>query len=71
VNYPEAPRSKLLSAAELAARFGVPKGRVYELAERGALQTIRIGRLIRFRPDEVEAFMSRGGERATRAGGDE
>jgi excisionase family DNA binding protein len=63
VKHLTAARSELLSPADLARQFGVPKPRIYELARRGGLEPIRIGRLIRFRSDDVEAFVSNGGER--------
>jgi excisionase family DNA binding protein len=56
--------SVLLSPAALAATLDVPVARVYELVRPGTLGSIRIGRLIRFRPETVDAFLAAGGERA-------
>jgi excisionase family DNA binding protein len=55
----------LLSPSEAASIFGVPRQRIYELIQRGSLPSIRIGRLIRFRPDDVRAFIEKGGEAST------
>ena len=57
-----ASRTKLLSPSEVAECFGVPTARIYELVRRGGLRSVRIGRLIRIRPDEVDAFLTRGGD---------
>lgn len=56
-------RSRLLSPADAASLLGVRRQRVYELVRREAIGTIRIGRLIRFKPDDLQAFLDRGGER--------
>ena len=63
-----AARLALITPATLAARFDVPIARIYELAQRGTLPSIRIGRLIRFRPEDVDSFLSVGGERVSMRG---
>jgi excisionase family DNA binding protein len=62
-------RPALITPAALATTFGVPVARVYELARRGTLAPIRIGRLLRFRPEDVDAFLGSGGERPSIEGG--
>ncbi len=50
----------LLSADEVAAYFSVDTTTVYRLASRGELPSIEIGRrVLRFRPEDVRAFMER------------
>jgi len=58
------PEPALITPAALASIFGVPVARVYELSHRGTLGFVRIGRLMRFRPEDVEVFLASGGERA-------
>lgn len=57
---PETPRT-LITAADVAARLGVGKHRVYELARTGALPCVRLGRSMRFDPAAIETFISTGG----------
>ena len=57
----QANRSRLLIADELAERWQVPRGHVYRLAREGRLPTVRLGRYMRWRVDEVEAFERAGG----------
>lgn len=64
------PIARLLSPADAASMFGVRRQRIYELVQREALTPIRIGRLIRFRLDDLEAFLKRGGEAARFGGAD-
>lgn len=48
----------LLTAREVADRMGVDRNRVYELANRaGGLRAYKVGGLLRFKPEEVEAYM--------------
>jgi excisionase family DNA binding protein len=61
------PSQRLLSPTDAAIMFGVPRPRIYELVRREALTPIRIGRLIRFRMDDLEAFLAKGGEAYGRA----
>lgn len=50
-----------LTADEVAARFGVARWVIYQLARKGALRVVRIGRRMRFRLEDVEAFEEAGG----------
>jgi excisionase family DNA binding protein len=58
------PSQRLLSPADAATMFGVRRPRIYELVRRQAIMPIRIGRLLRFRLDDLEAFLAKGGETA-------
>lgn len=53
--------NRLLTPVELADRWGVPKSQVYRLAREGRVPAVWIGRYVRFRPAEVEAFEAAGG----------
>ena len=60
---PDAPsrRFKLLDATEVASIFGVPKSTIYEHARTGLLPSVRLGRRVRFREADLEAFITSGG----------
>lgn len=53
--------ARLLIADEVAERWRVPRAHVYRLAREGLLPTVRLGRYMRWRLDEVEAFERAGG----------
>lgn len=57
----------LLDAAEVSKILGVPTKSVYQIVSDGHLPSVRIGRRIRFRPTDVQAFIAKGG--FTYAGG--
>jgi excisionase family DNA binding protein len=52
---------KLLLAAEAAALLRLSENRVYELAKRGLIPCVRIGRQIRFPEDKLLAWIEAGG----------
>ena len=54
---------RLLTAAELAARWQVEKSHVYRLTRTGQVPTVRIGRYYRYRLEAIESF-ERGSEKA-------
>jgi excisionase family DNA binding protein len=55
----------LLSAAEVARIVGISRVRLYQLAARGDIATVRMVGTVRFRPADVEAFKAaREGRRA-------
>jgi len=47
----------LLTAEEIASRLAVSKSYVYQLMQCGELQTVRLGRAVRVRPDDLERFI--------------
>lgn len=52
---------QLLTADDLAGRWQVPKSHVYGMARSGLLPCVRLGRYVRFRLADVEAFEDGGG----------
>jgi excisionase family DNA binding protein len=56
-----ATSNRLLSADDLAERWQVPRSQVYRLAREGRVPAVWIGRYVRCRPAEVEAFEQAGG----------
>ena len=57
---PAAP-SRLLTADAVSAEFAVSKKLIYALVRAGELPAVRTGRLLRFDPAAVAAFVRRGG----------
>ena len=55
----------LLTANEVARRLAVVPLTVYRLTKRGRLHPLRIGRLLRFRVDDVERFLHEESERGS------
>jgi excisionase family DNA binding protein len=51
----------ILTPDALAERWSVPKSHVWRLAREGRLPSVRLGRYVRFRLAEVEAFEAAGG----------
>ncbi len=47
---------RLLTAAEVAARYQVPTSQIYALTRRGELPAVRLGKYVRYRLDDLEAF---------------
>lgn len=58
---------KLVKAAVVARQYDISESRVYELAKLGLLPCVRLGRQVRFRVEDIEAFVAQGG--ATLPGG--
>jgi excisionase family DNA binding protein len=50
--------SPLLSVSEVASLLSVSVARAYQLAERGELGHYKLGRSIRFSPDQVQTYLS-------------
>jgi excisionase family DNA binding protein len=53
--------SRLLTADELAARWSVGKSQVWRLARESRVPTVHIGRYVRFRLVDLEAWERNGG----------
>ena len=53
--------SRLLTAGDLADRWSVPRAHVYRLGREGRLPTVRLGRYMRWRPEDIDAFEREGG----------
>ena len=52
----------LAAADYVAARLGVTKQRVYDLAREGIIPHVRLGRSIRFAQEDLEDFVRNGGK---------
>lgn len=59
---PEAEASPLVTQSEVARLLRCSPSMVRVLAHRGALPPVRVGRLVRYRRIDVEAFIARGGQ---------
>jgi excisionase family DNA binding protein len=49
---------RLLNAAAIAERLGVPKSWVLESARAGAIPHVRLGRYVRFDVDDVDEWLA-------------
>ena len=47
----------LMTPDEVSGILRVSKRQVYDLANEGALKSVRVGRAVRFRPADVQAFV--------------
>ena len=50
-----------LEASEVAEMLSVSKPRVYDLVRRGLVPAVHLGRQLRFRLSDIEAWVQRGG----------
>ena len=55
---------KLTTAEWVAEKMGIPLPSIYDYARRGILPCVRVGKLVRFRPSDIDAFITRGGSKA-------
>ncbi|MDD3927037.1 MAG: helix-turn-helix domain-containing protein [bacterium] len=53
---------KLLTVANVAELLSIPPQRVYALCEKGIIPYIRVGRSLRFSPEQLERFIADGGK---------
>lgn len=51
----------LLTPEQVAERLQVQKSWVYQAARTGAIRAVHVGRWVRFRHEDVEAFIEQGG----------
>jgi putative molybdopterin biosynthesis protein len=56
--------NRLLQMSEVAERLHVSVQRGYELARKGMIPSVRLGKQIRVDAEELEAFIRRGGASA-------
>ena len=54
---------RLLNVYEVARYLGVSTRTVYRLVSRGELKGVMVGRLLRFRPQDIERFIDRTSEK--------
>jgi len=52
----------LLKAKDVAELLSVKPSRVYELARRGLLPCVRLGRNVRFDPEQIRQWVENGGQ---------
>ena len=57
-----------LSVEEIAAHLGISRDTVYKWIRRKALPAHKVGRLWKFRVDEVDAWVREGGANDNRSG---
>ncbi|MBM3268100.1 MAG: helix-turn-helix domain-containing protein [Candidatus Sericytochromatia bacterium] len=55
--------AKLLTVDEIADELSVSRNRVYDLAAAGLIPVVRLGRLLRFDPDQIAEWKRDGGSR--------
>lgn len=53
---------KLLKLAEVATMLDVPSARVYEMARRGIIPVVRMGRQLRVNPEQLGNWIAAGGQ---------
>jgi excisionase family DNA binding protein len=49
----------LLTLPEVCQQLGLGRSKVYELMHAGELRYVKIGKSVRFLPQEIEAFVTR------------
>ena len=59
---------RLLTTQEVAARCRVAPQTVFNWVNKGHLKALRAGRVLRFRPSDVESFLENGNVNATETG---
>ncbi len=57
ISIEEKTLSRLLNAQDVATTLNMGLSTVYQLVERGELPSIRIGRTVRIRPEDLEKFI--------------
>lgn len=53
---------KLLTVTKVAELLSIPPQRVYALCDQGIIPHIRVGRSLRFSPEQIEQFIAGGGK---------
>ena len=61
-NYGERRPLPVLSVNEAAHVLGVERSTVYRLLRTGELQAVRVGKRLKFRPEDLYAYLERGRE---------
>jgi excisionase family DNA binding protein len=49
--------TELLSPRRVSEILGISKSHVYKMAKKGELPSIQFGRVVRFHPEDVDAFI--------------
>ncbi len=53
--------TKLIKAGEVAEMMDIKEDHVYALARQGIIPTVRLGRRLRFSPEQIQDFIENGG----------
>jgi excisionase family DNA binding protein len=61
VDAPATTAAQLLTAEQVAERWQVPVSQAYRLAREGRIPSVKLGKYIRFRLADIEAFEADGG----------
>jgi excisionase family DNA binding protein len=54
----------VLSVNEAARILGIERATLYRLLRSGELESVRVGKRRKFRPEDLDAYLERGRERA-------
>jgi excisionase family DNA binding protein len=54
----------VLSVNEAARVLGIERATLYRLLRAGELESVRVGKRQKFRPEDLDAYLERGRERA-------
>jgi len=52
-------KTGLLNCQEVAEHLGISESMAYTLTKRGEIPSVRLGRSVRVRPEDLQAFISR------------
>lgn len=52
------PETRLLTVGDIAQRLQISQSFAYALMQRGEIPTVRLGRAVRVRPQDLEDFIS-------------
>lgn len=56
---PPTAKQPLLAIQDLSAHWGIPKATIYNWVSQGRLPHIKLGRCLRFDPEEIRRFEER------------
>jgi excisionase family DNA binding protein len=54
------PHERLITVRAVAARLGLSSASVYKLCQRGELRCLRIGGALRFSPEVIDDYVTKG-----------
>ena len=52
------PENRLLTEREAAARLGVSARNLYTIRQRGEIAWVKIGFLVKYRPEDIDAYIA-------------
>jgi excisionase family DNA binding protein len=62
-------RSTLLTATDVARELNVSRSFAYQLLQRGTIPVVRLGRAVRVRPQDLDAFIEASVSTGAQTGG--